>query len=316
MNYDTSYVKSYRDQLIIRGYGITKYNRLTIRDVATDNRINFDPNSNVNFGAGFNYKWLGFNAAFNFPFINNDDEKLGKTRFIDLQADIYGRKYLINVLFQDYKGFRITDNKMYLPQIAARDTIFLKRDDIHTQAIGVNGYYNLNSRKFSYFSPFIQNEWQKRSAGSFFVGGYLTALEVKTDSTLLFADYQSQFESNVDIQRGKFSTIGVSGGYAHTFVMYKKFFVTLSAAGGLGAEHSEIKSAENTPVISRESSINFSTFTRGAMGYNTDKLHIGLSFSSNINTYREKKTTDVIYQFGNVRLYLVKRLNIKKDNST
>ncbi|MEM1136639.1 MAG: DUF4421 domain-containing protein [Bacteroidota bacterium] len=315
LNFDTTYIKSYRDQLIIRTYGITKYNRLTIRDVATANQVSFDPNTNLNFGAGFNYKWIGFNAAFNFPFINNDSDRLGTTKYLDLQADFYGRKYLINVLYQDYRGFRISKERYYsFPQFITSDTLFQKRDDVHTRAFGINGFYNFNDKKFSYLSSFIQNEWQKRSAGSFFLGGYFTGLQVSSDSSLISADLNAQFENNLNIVRGNFRTLGVSGGYAHTFVMWKKFFFTLLASGGIGAEYSEIKTVESNQEFNTESSLNFSTFTRGALGYNNDRFHVGLSFSSNISAYREQKLTNVIYQSGNVRFYFVKRFQLGKHS--
>jgi len=313
---DTNFIKSYQDQLIVRTYGITKYNRLSLIDQPTGTQFNYEPNSNVNFGLGFNYKWLGFNAAFNFPFVNDDDDKLGDTRSLDLQADIYGRKYLLNVIYQDYEGFRLTNNDLLIPQISTRDTIFKKRNDVNTRAFGINGFYNFNNKKFSYLSSFIQNEWQKKSAGSFFLGGYFSLLDLKADSSFIPESLSNDFQYYQEVSQANFTTLGVSGGYAHTFVFLEHFFITLSAAVGIGGEMSRTVMSDEDEVYLREASLSYATFTRGAIGYNEDSFHVGMSFSSNFNAYREQKITDVIYQFGNVRFYLVKRFQLGKGKKS
>ena len=308
---DTAYIKSYKEKLIIRTYAITKYNKLSFIDNATGSQFNFEPNTNVNLGLGFNYKWMGLNAAFNFPMINNDDDKLGDTRFLDLQADFYGRRHLFNLIFQDYKGFRLTKSNLILPQISVNDTLFSKRSDINTRAFGLNGFYNFNNKRFSFLSSFIQNEWQKRSAGSFFIGGYFSWLRMKSDSTFVPDIYQNNFPLFKNVKRSQFSNLGISAGYAHTFVFLEHFFITLSGAAGIGGELSTASADNSNDFFWQEASVNYSAFTRGAVGYNTDSIHLGLNFSSNFNTYFEQKSARVIYQFGNARLYLVKRFNVK-----
>ncbi len=309
---DTSYVKSYRHQLLIRTYAITKYNKWSFIDNSSGDQFNFEPNSNLNLGLGFNYKWVGLNAAFNFPIINNDDDKLGDTRFLDLQADFYGRRHLINIIYQDYKGYRITESNLILPQISVTDTFFSKRSDISTRAFGLNGFYNFNQDRFSFLSSFIQNEWQKRSAGSFFVGGYLSWLQMRSDSSFVPSSLNNNFPLFRNVNTTEFGNLGVSGGYAYTFVFFKNFFITLSAALGIGGEISKASADDQEDFFWREASINYSAFTKGAVGYNKDSFHIGLNFSSNFNTFHEQQLSRVIYQFGNVRFYFVKRFNIDK----
>jgi len=312
---DTTYIKSYYDQLLVRTYGITKYNTLSFIDNLSRNQFNFIPNSEINLGLGVNYKWFGLNAAFSSPAINNDDHKLGETRSFDIQADLYGRRHLVNVVYQDYEGFRLTKNNFILPQISISDSLFKKRSDINTRAFGINGFYNFNNRRFSFLSSFIQNEWQKKSAGSFFVGGYFSWLRMNSDSSFVPHTIQENFPLFSNVKQSEFTNLGVSGGYAHTFVFFKHFFITLSAAGGIGGELSSTFSDNEEEFYWRETSINYAAFTRGALGYNEDSFHIGMSFSSNFNTYHERRMSRIIYQSGNVRFYFVKRFNIGKNKA-
>ncbi len=65
----SSYYVEYQDSLILRIYGIRKFNFLEITDDNSDSNLRYRPNSNFNFGGGFNYKWLGINLAFRAPVI-------------------------------------------------------------------------------------------------------------------------------------------------------------------------------------------------------------------------------------------------------
>jgi hypothetical protein len=75
---DSVYIKDYSHQLSIKFYGVSKSNQLTLFDDFTGKSVFLKPNDQFNMGFGFNYKWLGVDLAFNFPFVNDDDEIFGK----------------------------------------------------------------------------------------------------------------------------------------------------------------------------------------------------------------------------------------------
>ena len=77
--------------------------------------MSYSPNSNLNLGLQFNYKWFGLGLAFNFPFINNDNHKYGETTRFDFQTNIFTRSLAIDLYYQKYQGFYIENPEEYIP---------------------------------------------------------------------------------------------------------------------------------------------------------------------------------------------------------
>ncbi len=80
---DTSYITDLTQDLTVRLYGSKKYTGYRLRDWKAKESLVYRPNGPLNFGFGFNYKYLGINFGFNLPFVNKNDLN-GETKFIDL----------------------------------------------------------------------------------------------------------------------------------------------------------------------------------------------------------------------------------------
>ncbi len=115
-------------------------------------------------GIGATYRWATLNLAYGFGFLNPDRGR-GKTKYLDLQFHGYGRKFSIDVLGQFYNGFYLTPRGT-----GTTHGTYYQRPDIEVGAVGASAQYIFNYRKFSYRAAFLQNEWQKRTAGTFLLG--------------------------------------------------------------------------------------------------------------------------------------------------
>ena len=81
--YDPEFVQLLEDSLVLRVFTIQKINSLLINEANQGERqLVLKPNENTNLGFGFNYRWIGLNLAFNFPFVNNDDDLYGQFQVI------------------------------------------------------------------------------------------------------------------------------------------------------------------------------------------------------------------------------------------
>lgn len=90
--------------------------------------------------------------AYGLRFLNTDEGK-GETNYLDLQANLYKRKYVMDVFVQLYDGFFLSNtnalNQNYkLP--------FYLRPDLNARLFGVSYLNVFNSNKFSYAAPFVQ----------------------------------------------------------------------------------------------------------------------------------------------------------------
>ena len=146
-NYDSAYIQTYVDQLIIRGLGIKKSNRLSVKNSKSEQVLSFRPNENLNLGFGFNYKFIGLNLAFDLPFVNNDDSKYGHTSIFDLQLTIFAPTFGLNAYYQTYKGFYIDEpqkgNPNWTEQMA-----YPQRPDLRTAHAGLEFYYVFRTNLF------------------------------------------------------------------------------------------------------------------------------------------------------------------------
>ena len=269
-----NYVADYSDMLCVKLFGITKNKTITHFDHLSQQAIAYQPNENFNVGLGFVHKWLGFDLAFNLPFINDDDEIYGNSKRLDLQVNAYLREFVIDVHYQRYNGYYAITPWLYDTNYNLDELRFPIRPDIKTFNTAVNLIKVFNSEKFSYKAAFIYNERQLKSAGSWLAGGYLSYFTMDADSTIVPESDIYEFDRTVDFRGAKYVNTGISGGYGHTFVIGKKFFLSVSLVVGLGPTF--IRAPENQGTGNRTEVATRGIF-RSALGWNSEKHYFGVS---------------------------------------
>ena len=280
---DTTYIGSFPQDFSIQASVYQKFTALTYE--VDKEEIDYRPNSPVGIGVSVNYKNFSLSAGKTFSFMR--DKKKGKTELLDFQYHYYGKKFIADVFFQNYTGFYVDkeDEK--------GERLIELHPDIKLAQYGVSGQYVFNNKKFSYRAAFHQREKQLKSTGSFHVGGGV------------YYNYLSGDDSFVVNQQNQFSNyqINISGGYAHTFVIKKNFFISLDVSAGfnLGAEKfgDLIKSVDVTPAV----------FPRVAMGYNARSWSVGVSGIVNQISVSQTKNTDIIFNTGRVNASFTKRFD-------
>jgi hypothetical protein len=311
---DTNYVESYLDLLTTRVYGSVKSAEISMRDGNLGKNLIYRPNDATILGFGFNYGILGLNIGFNFPFINDDDAEYGETEYIDLQTHIYLRTLTLDVYLQSYKGYYLTKPNDWIVGWPEYDTL-PKRPDINSISIGLNGQYLFNHKKFSYRAPFLQNEWQKKSAGSFLAGGNIFYVDTRGDSSLIPKGLvDSNFFQGVHFSQYRIINIGVIAGYAQTFVVKQHWFLTLSLVGGLSGGGSWIYTSEAGEVDKSGVTVAGNLTGRVALGYNSKRFFAGLSYLGIfVRNQSPISRTWLGYDTDVFRLNVVYRFRLKKD---
>ncbi|MEJ0057011.1 MAG: DUF4421 domain-containing protein [Bacteroidota bacterium] len=228
---DTSYYKSYTHLITGRMFLSQKYTALTLRNKNGPYTLNYIPDSKFNLGIGASYKWATLNIATGVGYLAPDEGK-GKTKYLDLQFHKYTQKITLDLVGSFYTGFYL-----FPRGTATLPDHYYVRPDIKVTMFGGSAQYVVNNKRFSIQSIYLQNEWQKKSAGSILVGVETYAGRIRGDSTLLPAVIDKSIsESNVD-----FFEIGVNLGYAYTFVLHEHFFITGSASGSLDYSNTTLK---------------------------------------------------------------------------
>lgn len=270
-----------------------------------DNSINLDyqPNTTLNFGIGATAKGFTLNLAYGFDVLNEDVGK-GTTKYLDLQSHVYTRKYVIDFFGQFYNGLYLNNTKDLNPE---SEVPFYLRPDIRLRLFGVSFQEVMNARKFSYAAPFVQNEYQKKSAGSFLIGGETSFIYATADSSFIpsFLNDSLFQEFNGIMQLTSFQ-FGPSAGYAYSIIVRKHLFITASVNLSLLIASTAYELDEDESFQEWQFNPNFSS--RIAIGYNSPKWYLGAQLVQ--NTTRVKSVEETItgaFGVGNVRINYVKR---------
>jgi len=296
---DTTYYQQYNRQITGRFYFSRKFTSLIIQNRQKDYTLRFRPNTTLNMGIGATYKWATLNLAYGFGFLNPDRGR-GKTRYLDLQFHSYGRRFTLDVLGQFYRGFYLAPKG----DAMADNTQYYRRPDLRVNILGATVQYIFNYRKFSYRAAFLQNEWQKKSAGTPLVGIEFYAGGVKADSTIIpTATDATAAELGTD--RFRFVEIGPTIGYAYTYVYNKHFFATGSASLALDLGiNTFYDNSGSTTAVGLSPNTNFKVST----GYNTSKWAISFLFvTSSLRLARHDDQRMINLNTGNFRINLVHR---------
>lgn len=307
-SFDSSYVRDYSHQLTVRLYSNTKYNALTLVTDAATNLV-YRPNNRINIGVGASYRALTLNIGFGVPFLNNDDAVRGRTKYLDAQANIHSQRWAINMFLQAFSGYYISSHD--LDEVGwQQDTQRPYREDLVQYNLGASALRILNSKRFSYRAAFNQDAWQRRSQGSFLVGGYLTYYNFRADSSLVPTRLNALFEAGSLMRRGNLTDVGPMAGYAFTYVLKEHWFITLSAAVGAGLSVQRIVlPLPEGEEIRTDAGPGWHGQWRAALGYNSRRTYVGLLFNQENVGYLSAGVGNVRWNVGNVRLNLVHRFN-------
>ena len=301
----TPYISSFRNQLILRTYFSRKFTGLSFEDRESSKSINYLPNTSLNFGVGFTYHSFTLNLGLGLPFLNNRDEQ-GKTLYLDLQTNFHSRKWLINGYVQLYKGMYLQNTAEIFPMYALP---FYLRPDILTKVFGISAIRSPNGHKHSIRASLVQDERQKKSAGSLLYGLEFYYVLANSDESPLIPEEISigPLSSHASFTRTTLIKAGPSVGYVHTFVLSRKFFLMLSLTLNIGLGHHSY-SQDKTSVRSHYD-VYSGVFTRAAIGYNSDNWFVGVSFVN--NTIGISSASDGLNNsanVGNFRFNVAKRI--------
>lgn len=304
---DSAYVEDYTTDFTTRLYVSRKYTYYNLANRQKEN-LRYRPNTNINPGLGFSYRFLTVNLGFKLPAFNNDDDKYGKTKVLDLQAYLYLRKLIIGFYGQSHKGYYVSGPDGWPKGFASGKPITM-RPDLRTMDLGLDVQYVFNDKRFSYRAAYLQNEIQKKSAGSFLAGGEVFAFKVDGDSAIIPLNMvKPDFFNGENFYRSTVLSAAANVGYAHTFVYKEHFFLLLSLTGGAGINYTSMFQ-ENGRII-REGGWQLNNMVRIALGYNSNRYFAGIHYVDMI-TRSETPLNGSYQQFGtgNLRVSVARRFN-------
>jgi hypothetical protein len=305
-DHDTSYYSTYRSMLTGRAYLSRKYNVLSFNPPAPTQSFQYRANTSLNLGIGATYHSVTLNIGVGISKFNPDNEK-GHTKYLDLQGHFYARKWNVDILGEFYHGLYLTPEGLAAP---TGEKYYL-RPDMGLSLIGFAFYRALNDKMFSYQAGLLQNEWQKKSAGSVLLGGEIYYGAIYGDSTLMPTIIDPK-ASALAIDRFHFFSFGPGIGYTYTLVIKEHFFVLGSATINLAFRYStEISSLYEEHGSQLGFRPNY--ILHAGAGYNGDKWDLSVLWVDT-ELFMKGETSNYSYTAGagNYRLIYAKRFNLDR----
>lgn len=302
---DTAYYETFPDKLTTRIYLAQKFLKLNIAANSSSNEdLEYKANTHLNLGMGVTYRKVSLNVFYGFRFLNRDDEK-GATKGLDLQLHFYPRRWAVDLVAVFPRGYYLSP-KGYG---SADPEQYYKRPDMKIALVGLSAYQVANKEQFSYRAAVTQNEWQKKSAGSFLYGGTAHHGVIQADSALVPSRLVGNFKEQ-GINKITFTAIGAGAGYAYTLVIRKHFYITASviANGNL-----DFVTEENQGHKGRKTSFDPNLIFKGGLGYNSDNWNVSVnSLGATLWTHSVIASSYYYIPLGVIRLVVSKKINLHR----
>ena len=284
---DDDYYTTFEEQITTRLYLAKKYTSLIMKAAPEIQSLRYRPNSLTTMGISGSYKALSLSFGTGFGFLNPNKEEKGKTRSFDFGSHIYTRNWVTDIYAQFYKGYYLSIGG----PAGTTDKNYYKRPDIKVSLLGTSVYRLLNGERFSYRAGFLQNEWQKQSAGSVLIGAEIYYGTMKGDSALVPSHINSYYPQQ-GIHRVRLIELGPGAGYAYTAVWNENLFLTGSAT--INADISMVKEVSATGSANR-TSISPNATLRAVAGYNSEEWAATISWLHNATNAKGRSSN---YEYG------------------
>ncbi len=185
--------------------------------------------SNVNdfAGIGFTYKFIDVVLSFALPktrVLNQDLQNLSQFKFA---LSYTGRKWVVRGYVSDIKGLIAADP----------NERFESKPDVHEFRVAVQTTYIVNHRRYSYRAAIFQNEFQRKTAGSFLlrIEPFYRSLGVGSQIVPASLDVPQVYGDQAGLQYLKAPGLLVMPGYGMTFKSYDgNFYVSPLIFAGPG----------------------------------------------------------------------------------
>lgn len=261
------HIKEFPDYFVIWPILKQRSSFFDIQNNPTQNhKLTYRPNGNYLLGWGVYMFDLGFELTFSVQPDAKTQHRYGHSSVTDLQSNILGKHWGLDLVAQNYDGFYRTYNNSTVPDII--------RPDVSTWNTGANGIYIFNKKKYSIRAAYNFSERQLRSGGSFLLSGTINKFSLRADSAIYGTRYENTFGVNADLNKLDFTTLSIAPGYAHTFV-YDNLFANASLSIG-PAQHWVYY--QSNSVSKHETTLNSFIDLRVSVGYNSDRFFTGVTY--------------------------------------
>lgn len=280
---DTTYVREFPEKFTIRLGVQNTSNSFYFLNNDTDRQIGLFPNDKTYLGASFLFRSVELDIGYAPNFFSENRDNKG-SKLLTLNFRMFLGQWMQTLDFYHQKGFFLDD---------FQDFTITSFPDTRTSKIGGTTSYIFN-RDFSFRAIGFQNEWQKKSAGSFIPSVSLYYTRFHIENTGL---------ANVSGTRAY--NISVGPGYYYNWVIKKHIILSAGLNAGFGLNFTQSASDSSSSLL-------FHTTFRTALGYNSEHFFTGINLNVQFTEYDTAANSIVQDDITFAELYLGYRFRAPK----
>lgn len=253
---DSTYVREFPEKFTIRLGAQSTSNSFVFLNSETGEDVVLLPNDKTYLGASFLFRSVELDLGFAPNFFSENKDNKG-SKLLTLNFRMFLGRWMQTLDFYQQKGFFLDD---------FQDNTVTSFPDARTLKIGGTTSYIFNPN-FSFRAIGFQNEWQKKSAGSFIPSFSLYYTKFNIENTGL---------ANASGSRAY--NIAIGPGYYYNWVIRKHVILSAGLTTGFGLNYTEAPDTNSSSVL-------FHATFRTALGYNSEHFFAGINLSAQFTEY-------------------------------
>ena len=277
---DSTFVMDFPDKITARIGLVNTSNSFFIDDEVSGLSYNLKPNTREYLGLSLLFRSIELDVGF-LPNFLKDNEDNGNSKLFNLNLRMFLGQWMQTIDLYKQKGFfaDLDESEIALP-------------GVKTFKIGGSTSYIFNPN-FSFRAIGFQNEWQRKSAGSFIprLYYYYTTFEIRETGA-------SEKASSFDI--------AISPSYHYNLVINENFIFGLGTSIGIGYNNDNLGERTINSLLIEYGG-------RAVLGYNSESFFAGVNSSINFFEHKSDRSVRIDDTISFVEFYVGYRFKAPKS---
>ncbi len=198
--------------------------------------VKFQPNVASLFSVGASIQDLvGFSWGFRTTQTEQEIAQKGKTDYQDWRFNFAFSQFVIALNYSQYTGFYIEKSQDVSPGWTSA-LPYVRSPNLSSRTAGANFTWVFSPKDFSLVAAYDQTARQEDSGGSWLLGAAVTETVFRDDVEIIPATARSAYGGDQNLTEGRFFAVNLKGGYGHTLVLSKKYFLSGAIQAGFGIQ--------------------------------------------------------------------------------
>lgn len=286
---DTNYIKKYPDRFIVtlsqsyRAYDL-RFTQTLFEDTLGWGAPKMIADANAVTGISIDFDKISF--CFGIKSTPPTDDialKKGKTKYSTLGLSFTFYRFRFEGSYRSYNGFYDVKSPAYNPDFDSNG-VYYQNPSMNVRSMRVKTLFVVNKRKFSYSSAYFNTQRQLKSAGSLLLCSNIYDYTFRSDSSMIPVPAQQFYGRYALMNLYRVQGISIGPGYSFNLVIFKTFYVNLTATTGFDFQHRNIGTFDRS-YSDKRWKVGAAADFRSAIGLNGKRMFFSITYRVDYNSY-------------------------------